>query len=96
MSENLHGLLVLTAPLADLEVSRDQVVAAAAGATLLDETEGSLTLGFATADGLAAAVGALVGLGLIEGQHCFALSATVPDWLPAYQDASSNMVEHGG
>jgi len=96
MSESVHGLVVLIAPLADLGVSRDQVVAAAPQAELLDETEGSLTIGLGSADALTQATAALAALGLAEGQHYFVLTAQVPDWLPAYQDAASNMVEHGG
>ncbi|TVQ90071.1 MAG: hypothetical protein EA397_14050 [Deltaproteobacteria bacterium] len=98
MSDTCHGLIVLMSALPSAqraELSTEQLVREAGGERL-DETEHSLTLAFESADAQGRAVEALVQRGLVEGEHLFAVQVGVPTWLPAFRDASSAMVEHGG
>lgn len=95
MSDVRYGLMILTGALADLNVDRDRVVQLAAG-QVIDETEGSLTVQLADGTAVEQALSTLAALGLEQGEHVFALSTEVPAWLPAFTDAATNMVEHGG
>jgi len=90
MSNVRHGVVLLTAG-----KDRDALVTAAGG-TLVDETEGSVTVAFDTEAQAKKALTKLGKAGLVEGESVWTVAAPLPDWWSEYKEVADAMLEHGG
>jgi hypothetical protein len=90
MSDVRHGIVLLTA-------GKDRAaLIAAAGGSLIDETEGSATVAYDTESQAKKALAKVIKAGLVDGETVWQVAAPLPDWWNDYKEAADAMLEHGG